>query len=187
MKKKKPTEEEIKLQEFIQEEIDFLSKNHNKVSNIPDPSIGDLIHIPRLFSIYLDSVDPVMCGSVKDCMYQDIPTEKHNTLVGYASANRAINSNVSYAFRFLVIEAIEVMKRKKGWGPHEYHYGDFIKIKRVKQLESSAGYKIYFESDAIPVITKFDKVEPGAKLFGIAEYWAVYDKNGQFVERGGNK
>ena len=135
------------IKEVVQNDIYTLQQKYGQIGHIPEPSIGNLIHIPRIFSIEVDG--ELKSGHIKDCMYQEdkVPETTFPMIIGYAAA-----SNIKqFQCLPLLIFSQKALESKVGWSANDYHYGDFMYVKEVRDHKDCAGVVVRLGCKAIRV------------------------------------
>ena len=149
---------EDNLYKILSLELKKLTAGFNKISNIPKPSLGNVVPVPQIYSI--DTTDRILAGNIKDTMFrkEDIKTKTVKIPIGYVFSSRAAKKEFDVSLCLpLLIYAIKVLEKKIGFSPTAYHYGDFIEIVDVTEAANQAGYTVEFKGNAIPIMRDLEK------------------------------
>jgi hypothetical protein len=147
------TDEEKALKFIAEKSLKHVTKNFNKIGNIGEVGVGNLVHIPTLID-----------GQLKDKMYkeEELPLHEIKICIGYAMASRTAKLHRLFyegpydpnenPFNVVMVKAIKEIKQFYGWQPTDYHYGDYLRVVDVQCLDEAPGYAINLEGNAIPAI-----------------------------------
>ena len=143
----------IEINEFrdqLNRELNILVSTFRKVGELPVKGLGGLLYVPKIIEIPDNGKTGFGCIRDSIVKSEDMPNNIVSVPMGYASVIRTIeDSKVSIP---LLCFAIESMKRQRVWTPDNYHFGDFIKLSNVEELEGKTHYNVTFESTAIPLL-----------------------------------